>query len=87
MSPTAYGSAVIAAGLRRDHPDAAALADRRELEATAPEVAAASSTILRLGGYLPETQPGEAHAAESAAASTSATSTDASPPDAATPQA
>lgn len=87
LSPTAYGSAVIAAGLRRDHPEDAALADRRDLEATGPEVAAASSTILRLGGYLPETAPGEARAAESAAASTSASSTDASPPAAATPPA
>ncbi|WP_205825131.1 hypothetical protein [Methylobacterium terricola] len=85
--PTTYGAAVIAAGLRRDHPEDAALADRRELEATGPEVAAASSTILRLGGYLPETAPGEARAAESAAGSTSASSTDASPPAAATPPA
>lgn len=87
LGPTAYGAAVIAAGLRRDHPEDAALADRRDLEATGPEVAAASSAILRLGGYLPETQPGESRAAESAAASTSATSTDASPPAAATPPA
>jgi hypothetical protein len=87
MSPTVYGAAVIAAGLRRDHPDDAALADRRELEATGPEVAAASSTILRLGGYLPEPSLGEARAAESAAASISASSTDASPPAAATPPA
>lgn len=84
-NPTRYGIAVIAAGLRRDHPEDAIAA--HELEAQSTEVGAAVRTILRLGGYLPETAPGEARAAESAAASISAISTDASPRAADTPPA
>jgi hypothetical protein len=85
MSQVAYGLAVVAAGLRRDHPeDAAAI---RDLEATAGELATASAAVLTLGGYIQEQALGEARAAESAAASISASSTAASPPDAATPPA
>ncbi|HET6377942.1 MAG TPA: hypothetical protein VFG05_06495 [Methylocella sp.] len=51
---------IIEIALRRDHAeDAARLA---ELEATAPEIAAAMSVILRLGGFI-ETTPGESQAA------------------------
>ncbi|WP_374308988.1 hypothetical protein [Methylocella sp.] len=62
--------AILSAALRRDHPaDVEALGD---LEAGAPELAAAMNAVLRLGGFLPqedgaagerrpgETEPGEA---------------------------
>lgn len=42
--------AIIEIALRRDHPDSAhSLA---EVEATAPEIAAAMAAILRLGGFI-----------------------------------
>jgi hypothetical protein len=51
---TEYGVSVIRIGLLRDHPkEAEAISDIEEYEITAAEIGKASSTILRLGGYLP----------------------------------
>lgn len=56
--------AIIRVALSRDHAEAAANLD--EVEAGAPEIAAAMAEVLRLGGFLPheaETKaPGEAGA-------------------------
>ncbi|PNG25512.1 hypothetical protein [Methylocella silvestris] len=53
--------AIVAIALKRDNAEAAsALGD---VEATAPEIAAAMATVLRLGGFLPAAEgdcaPGE----------------------------
>ena len=51
--------AILRVALARDHPQAAAGLD--DVEAGAPEIAAAMTIVLRLGGFLPEAlPPGEA---------------------------
>ncbi len=53
--------AIVAIALRRD--DAEAASSLGDVEATAPEIAAAMAVILRLGGFLPAAEgdgaPGE----------------------------
>ena len=50
--------AILRVALGRDHPEA--VAPLGELEAGAPEIAAALAAVLRLGGFLPaESRPGE----------------------------
>lgn len=48
---------VLRVALGRDHAEAAAKLDT--IEAGAPEIAAAMAAVLRLGGFLPESRPGE----------------------------
>ena len=56
--------AIVRVALARDHVDAAAGLD--DVEAQAPEIAAAMGCVLRLGGFLPaqsgDVAPGEAEA-------------------------
>jgi hypothetical protein len=56
--------AILRVALARDHAEAAATLD--DVEAPAPEIAAAMSGVLRLGGFLPvqsgDVVPGEAGA-------------------------
>ncbi|ACK51961.1 conserved hypothetical protein [Methylocella silvestris BL2] len=54
--------AIVSIALQRDNAEAASALD--DVEATAPEIAAAMAAVLRLGGFLPavegECAPGEA---------------------------
>lgn len=60
---------IVAIALRRDHPEVAAkLAD---VEATAPEVGAAMSAVLRLGGFIQAEASGDTPSGEGGAGATS----------------
>lgn len=58
----AAAMAIVAIALRRDHAEAAA--SLGDVEATAPEIAAAMAAILRLGGFLPPSTEGDAGVGE-----------------------
>jgi hypothetical protein len=57
--------AIVAIALGRDHADAAALLG--DIEATAPEIGAAMATVLRLGGFIETSAPGDAEMGEAQA--------------------
>ena len=68
IGTVAAAIAILRVALARDHAEAASQLD--DVEAGAPEIAAAMSVVLRLGGFLPENSslnagdraPGEAEA-------------------------
>jgi hypothetical protein len=57
--------AIVAIALGRDHADAAALLG--DIEATAPEIGAAMTTVLRLGGFIEKPAQGDAGLGEAQA--------------------
>jgi hypothetical protein len=57
--------AIVAIALRRDNSEAAA--ELSEIEATAPEIAAAMGAVLRLGGFIEAKTCGDAATGEGAA--------------------
>ncbi len=52
--------AILRVALARDHAEAAATLD--EVEAGAPAIASAMTSVLRLGGFLPEESPASGEA-------------------------
>jgi hypothetical protein len=76
MSSTAETKGNVAAALAivamgRDHADAAALLG--DIEATAPEIGAAMTTVLRLGGFIETPAQGDAGLGEAQAGEVRAT--------------
>lgn len=54
--------AIVTIALRRDDPDAAA--ELLDVEATAPEIAAAMGAVLRLGGFIQSNPAGDSTSGE-----------------------